>query len=246
MNVESELGTVTNNEDPSKGGAVKVVMTSVGGEEYPEWIEPIHPSGVFFHPEVGDTVEISRPAGDDITEFSEDVRYRGVHTSESEAYPKEFKENYPKRRGIKTKEGHTLILDDKTGDWLIKTFKGNHEIKLEGNGTITIKNGMSGDTIVMSSSGTTTSKATTKNHLDSPMTDLNSIPTDFLLKGTMFFSQFIPFLQAWSTLLKDVAVPPTDPNWTAHKILMAAAIDALVLAASAPATTWLSLTTRTS
>jgi len=243
MNREQSLGTVTNNEDPAKGGAVKVAIASMGGEEFPEWVEPIHPAGVFFHPEVGDTVHLDMPEGDDLTEFSEEVRYAGKHTAEAEAYPDEFKENYPHRRGFKTKKGHVLILDDKTGDWLIKTYKGEHEIKLEADGTVTIKNGQSGDSIVMSPSGTVTTTAMVKNVLASPMTDLNAVPTDFLLKGTTFFASFVTtFLQTWKQALELVVPPPLDPNWIAYKAAMTPAVNALISAAAG----WVSLTTRTS
>ncbi len=110
--IETCLATVTNVSDPAKGGAIKVALTAIGGDEYPEWIEPIHPHGVLSHPVVGDTVELVMPEGDDITEFASEVRYLGVVTSE-EGYPTEFAKNYPHRRGVKTPGGHLLLFDDK-------------------------------------------------------------------------------------------------------------------------------------
>jgi hypothetical protein len=188
MNREQTLAVVTNNKDPAKGGAIKVALASMGSEEYPEWVEPIHPAGVFFHPEPGDTVHMDIPEGADITEFSEEVRYHGKVTSETEAYPDEFQTNYPDRRGFQTKKGHTLILDDKTGDWLIKTAETGHEIKLEGEGTVTIKNGKTGDTVVMGSGGVCVTSATTKLG--------GAAAVDALVKGTTFKASFAAMVAA--------------------------------------------------
>lgn len=130
MEVESTLGTVVDNDDPGKGGAIQVALPDLGGDTYPEWIEPIHPAGVFFHPKPGDTVAVVTPAGDAITEASDEARYQGKVTAEQEGYPEEFKTNYPDRRGFKTPQGHLVIFDDKTGDVVIKNGKTGVEVKL--------------------------------------------------------------------------------------------------------------------
>jgi len=234
MSNESILGIVTNNNDPSRAGAVKVAINVIGGEEYPEWMDYVSPSGYFAAPEVGDVVEVSIPQGDTITEFSDDVRCRGVMTTGSAGFPDEFKENYPSRKGIYTKKGHYIILDDKTFDLKIKTADIGHEINMLGDGSITIKSGSSATSIKIESNGDVKINAT--------KTDLNVSASDYLIKGTTFFTNFVTtFLNAWSSAISNITPPPTDTNWAAYKTAMSA----LLLQLLTDSAGWVSTSTRT-
>lgn len=221
---ETTLAIVTNEADPAKGGAVRVAMQDIGGDEYPEWVEPVMPACLFFHPSPGDTVDVSRPAGDDITEHSEEVRYRGVLTAETQGYPEEMRTHYPKRRGIKTPAGHLVVFDDEDG-------------------TILIKSGTADASVTISPAGDVTVRGVAKVHLDAPASDLNRAPTDFLLKGTKFFADLVTtFLPALVLALQDNTFTPTDPNWIAFRTAAIALIGTLITGSA----TWVSTTTRTS
>jgi len=220
MKVESMLGTVTSNEDPAKAGAIRVTMPEIGGEEFPEWIEPIFASGWFWPPEPGDTVVLKTPEGEDLSEFTEAVIYEGRLISEGEGIPEEFKINYPSRRGFKTKEGHLLIIDDKDKDIILKTAYG-HEINLLESGSVEVSNA-NGSKVVIEQTG--------KIHVDAPETDLSDTSTDYVLKGTQFKTDFLVFLNAWKTALMNSSPPATDPNWIAYKSAMQALVATLVTA----------------
>lgn len=112
---EQTLGTVVNIDDPAKAGRIMVNIESMDGQAFPEWIEPEFPAGMVVMPEVGDIVALTMPEGEDIIEFAEEVRYTGVVLNESNPVPDEFKPDYPKRRGWKTKSGHLIILSDVDG-----------------------------------------------------------------------------------------------------------------------------------
>jgi len=115
MKTENQQGTVTNIDDPAKAGRIKVALQSMDGQEYPEWVEPVWPGGWIAIPEVGDTVELTLPEGEDIVEFAEEVRYLGKVLTGAHPVPEDFKENYPKRRGFRSPAGHTIIFDDDDG-----------------------------------------------------------------------------------------------------------------------------------
>lgn len=135
MITEHPTATVTSNKDPAKAGRIKVELADLDGQEYPEWLEPILPGGLWVCiPEPGDTVECVLPEGEDKIEFASEVKYRGVVLDPANPVPSEFKTNYPNRRGFKTRAGHLLIVDDKAG-------------------TLTLTNGNSGITIEMDSAG---------------------------------------------------------------------------------------------
>lgn len=235
MSNESILGIVTNNNDPARAGAVKVALNVIGGEEYPEWMDYISPSGFFSAPEVGDVVEVSIPQDDSITEFSDNVRCRGVLTTGQTGFPDDFKQNYPFTKGIYTKQGHKIILDDKTFDLKIKTANLGHEINLLGDGSISIKSGSSQTNITIEKDGSV--------KINASKTDLNVSANDYLLKGTTFFTNFVTtFLNAWSIAIADTTLPITDANWGAYKTAM----KAFILQLLTDSANWVSTTTRTS
>lgn len=202
MKTDRSMAAVLGIEDPAKGGAVKVGMPELGGDEYPEWIEPVCPAGVFFHPEVGDTVAVDMPEGEDVTEFSEEVRYLGKLIAETEGYPDNFKTNYPYRRGLQTKGGHALIFDDKSGSEEIKLVEGKtgNYVSITGKGEIKIGNVKAGSEIVMSASGAITITPASPLTLDGIDVRLSKTATDYIVKGTTFNSSLGTYLTACATL----------------------------------------------
>lgn len=116
MKTEPLKGIVQSVNDPAKAGRIKVSLANMDGQIYPEWIEPVFLPGWISMPEVGDTVEIFLPESEDLIEFPEEVRYKGKILDDANSAPVEFKQNYPFRRGYKTKGGHLLIFDDKQGN----------------------------------------------------------------------------------------------------------------------------------
>jgi len=60
----------------------------------------------------------------------------------------------PEKRGVKTKAGHLILFDDKSGEELIRVFEGvhSHEILLDKNG-ITVTDGVNSHTLKFDSSG---------------------------------------------------------------------------------------------
>lgn len=114
MQKKTTVGKVVNVQDPAYAGRITVELAEVGGKEYPEWVEPIILSGWLWLPEPGDNVEVEIPSDtDDLVEFADEVKWRGIVYDQDSPVSGEFKENYPKRRGFKTKAGHVLIVDDK-------------------------------------------------------------------------------------------------------------------------------------
>ena len=116
METEKLLGTVTNIDDPAKAGRIKVACSTMDGDEWPLWVDAVFPRGWVVMPEVGDTVEVELPTGDDAVEFPEEARYKGHALDDKHATPDDFKKNYPKRRGFYTDGGHLLIFDDTSGE----------------------------------------------------------------------------------------------------------------------------------
>lgn len=115
MKTEHPIGIVTSIKDQAKAGRIRVRLPEMDDDEWGEWIEPLFPPGWVLMPEPGDSVEIVLPEGEDKIEFSDEVRYRGQLLNDANPVPAEFKKNYPRRRGFKTKAGHLLIFDDTPG-----------------------------------------------------------------------------------------------------------------------------------
>lgn len=119
--------TVTNVDDPLKVGRVKVKCPGLvrSDRELPYWLAPSFPfvsskaAGWFFPPDVGDQVEIevtdaakSDEIGGESSISAPNARYRAYLYNDAQQLPDEFKENYPKRRGVKTPGGTILLFDD--------------------------------------------------------------------------------------------------------------------------------------
>jgi hypothetical protein len=123
-------GKVTNTDDPAKAGRIKVALAELDGAEFPDWVDPVFAPGWLWLPEPGDTVSIILPDGEDLIEFSDEIRWTGQLFDQDNPHPDEFKPNYPQMRGFKTKAGHILIVDDKDKIVSLKTPAG-HELLLD-------------------------------------------------------------------------------------------------------------------
>jgi hypothetical protein len=123
-------GVVTNIKDPTFSGRIKVALPQMDGGEFPEWIAPVSTPGWLWLPEPGDTVLVSLPSGEDLVEFADELRWIGQVFDEDNQHPKDFKANYPKVRGFKTKAGHTLLVDDEDKKITLST-KSNYNITID-------------------------------------------------------------------------------------------------------------------
>lgn len=129
-------GVVKDNKDPAKSGRIMVTLPSMGGDDYPDWVNPVWPEGWLWVPEVGSEVDLVLPEGVDAVEFASEVFYKGKVLDETQAIPSELQTNYPRRRGFKTKAGHILIVDDKAGTFTIKNGKDGITLEMDGKGTL--------------------------------------------------------------------------------------------------------------
>lgn len=116
--------------------------TLTGDKEFPIAAEPCFPIagqngfGFFAVPEPGDIVEIEI---DDAVEHPQ-PRWRCSIYSSVDEIAREFRKNYPKRMGFRTKTGHVLIWDDTEGAeevFFEHTF--GSRIKFSTNGNISFK-----------------------------------------------------------------------------------------------------------
>ncbi len=211
------------------------------GDQYPLPVEAVMPPGLIAHPHPGDTLEIELPEGEDIVEHPHEAKWLGKRWDDANDYPAKFKENYPDRRGFYTPGGHYLIFDDKDGFVLIETeaeqkltmdddneaitletTKGTRLILDDKNGLMSLVNdGGLGDSFSNDASGNSVIEATTKATIAAPLTDLNDISTDFLIKGTTYNVQeqllvtsFYQAHQKWLALIaKWVALASSGGPW---------------------------------
>jgi hypothetical protein len=127
-------GVVTDNKDPDSLGRIQVVCNTVGQTEAPDvWAMPAtmgggNRRGMFFVPEVGDSVWVSFYEGDaDLPEVYWGGWYGEVA---DEPFPKSDpaeptdvpirlapkpKGSYPEKKGFTTRAGHSLIFSDEDG-----------------------------------------------------------------------------------------------------------------------------------
>jgi hypothetical protein len=197
MTFEIQDAIVTSNKDPALANRIKVALQDMDGQEFPEWLEPVFPPSWYGTPEPEQKVKVLIPAGMDLIEFAHMVRYIGVVWDEETPVPADFQTNHPYRHGAQTKAGHTLIFDDKSGDIFLWNGKTSDYLKLKNNNRVEIKAAVKFlvDTI------TAELKATAKTHLNSPLTDLSDVSTDFIIKGTTFNVQVGLLYTLWSVYL---------------------------------------------
>jgi uncharacterized protein involved in type VI secretion and phage assembly len=117
-------GDVVRNDDPQNRGRIMVQVPTVGHISALEvWVDPIFDGaggnrGVFWPPEVGDSVRVFFEGGD----ASKPCGYHGGWYG-TEDVPEEFATSdqgqefkVPERRGLMTRGGHSLVFDDTDGE----------------------------------------------------------------------------------------------------------------------------------
>lgn len=128
--IEKYDAVVVSIDDPDQRGRIMVACVGLLNDELatiPQWIEPNLQWGFFVVPDVGEIVEIETIEGNDQDEsFGQsslenmEIRWTGrrswtdeeVEDGEARSLPEYFKENYGKRRGFATPNGHILFFDD--------------------------------------------------------------------------------------------------------------------------------------
>lgn len=120
-NIESDLGIGASSLDGStgpnlRGGIYFQCAQLLEDMEYPIPALPMFPHEFFSVPNIEDTIEIEIDLSDD----NPQPRWRCVIYNLDDDVPEEFQENYPNRRGLKTKAGHYLYFDDKENQLTIK------------------------------------------------------------------------------------------------------------------------------
>jgi len=126
--VHNAIVTRNTDEDLGEGlrGAIFFEAATLFEGEYPLPAEPCFPfagsgdvgSGMFWVPEVGDEIEVEVLVHDDNTPYDTsdaelpEPRYRCMVYSVNADIADEFKINYPKRMGWKSRSGHIWLFDD--------------------------------------------------------------------------------------------------------------------------------------
>lgn len=116
------FGKVLDNEDPNKGGGLKVQVDALvhGTELLDAYIPPTFPfagnnQGFFFLPEPGEFVEVEIESHEERSVEDLSARWRACLYSDKDAIPEEFLSDPTKRGGIKFGD-NKLILFEKTKD----------------------------------------------------------------------------------------------------------------------------------
>lgn len=156
--IEKHTGTVVDNDDPEKNGRLTISCPTVVGNDVLEWclpkfhfVDSANNAGAFWVPNVNSEVEVEISA-------DEDAEVNGLEAKwicsvyPFGTVPTEFQQNYPQRRGWKTKAGHLLYFDDTDGEnvfyykhpsgtEIVVTNSGNIELKPTGTQSVLIGDG---------------------------------------------------------------------------------------------------------
>lgn len=140
---------VVRNDDPELRGRIQIVCPEVGHRESspPDiWVSPSFPNagaghGMFWPPEVGDSVRVAFEAG----QASKPIVYWGGWYGENEV-PTELGHgagDLPTIRGFKTPGGHVLQFSDEPGDEAIRLLfqEGAASLSFEPDRTVLLENG---------------------------------------------------------------------------------------------------------
>jgi len=117
-------GVVTSNQDPDKRGRIQVHCPQVGQASAPDkWIMPAFAGsgnrrGMFFAPEVDDTVWVSFYEGDPAKPEVYWGGWFGVPTPGTTDVPDALaqKTDFPEKKGFVTRAGHMLVFNDEAGN----------------------------------------------------------------------------------------------------------------------------------
>jgi uncharacterized protein involved in type VI secretion and phage assembly len=133
------IGLVTNVNDPKKNGQVKVHFPWLDDQHESDWIRIAttmsgNGRGTFFMPEVNDEVLVAFEHGDARFPYIVGFLWNG-----KDAAP----ETDVNKRTIKSKAGHTVVLDDSNGgEKIVVKSSSGHQIALDdtsGGKTITVQ-----------------------------------------------------------------------------------------------------------
>jgi hypothetical protein len=125
---EYHTGIVMENDtDSDKKGILKIECPTIATGEALEcepifhYVDSAKQAGSFWIPEVGSQVEVEIECEEDSEVTDLNPRWKCT-VYPTGTVPEVFQENYPKRRGWRTPEGHILYFDD-TEDELIMTYE---------------------------------------------------------------------------------------------------------------------------
>src|SRR5436309_3371122 len=128
-------GEVTDNVDPQQLGRIKVRVPSVFGLDLEVMARPCMPYGHFFIPHVGCKVWVEFEAGDPNFPLWVGAWYP------SGGPPAEAAQTPPDNRVIQTPSGHTIEIQDKSGEEKITIrHKLNSFIAIDKDGSVIIGN----------------------------------------------------------------------------------------------------------
>jgi len=110
---ESQVAVVKENNDPDKLGRIRVQFKWQAGEEMSPWIRQVtnHASGdrgIYFVPEIGDEAYMDFEQGNPDRPYMVGAKY---HANT----PPEFFDPDNNFKSIKTRSGHTILLNDESG-----------------------------------------------------------------------------------------------------------------------------------
>jgi hypothetical protein len=180
-------GIVQDNRDDQTLGRLKVSVPAIFPEEETVWASPALPYGYFFVPENGTKVYVEFEGGDQAYPLWTAVQYvQGEWAAEAEADP-------PQLRVLKTAAGHLLIFDDKAGSIELRDGVNGHTLLLDGSG-IAVTDGVNGHTITLAagkvtveaSGGSLELKAgTSRAELSAGSVTVDAGPGSVTVSGTM-------------------------------------------------------------
>ena len=127
-------GTVTDIADPERRGRIRATAPALLGDglELPDWIEPTFPfagpgCGLFLVPPVGAAVELEHVVGaadDDVPGtaplLNPQYRWRAGLWRSTADVPEDFLRDYPRRLGLRSPGGATVVLDDAGSRLILK------------------------------------------------------------------------------------------------------------------------------
>jgi len=156
-------GFVQDRDDKEQLGRLKVTVPSVLGDAITGWAWPAVPYaganlGFFFLPQVNDLVWVEFVEG----ELEHPIWSGGGWTKPggTTEVPDEAKANYPDTQVLRTKAGHTIVFEDKSGsEQIVITDKSGSTITLKQDGTVSIKSKKDIELIANDGNGDITLKA---------------------------------------------------------------------------------------
>jgi hypothetical protein len=128
-------GVVTSTEDDQQRGRIKCTCPGLTGDEsteLPFFVEPTHDWGWFTIPDVDETIEIEIVASSPQDEIFGQSSLEGLNprwrakrfiNDNAPVHPDFTSENYGKRRGFATPQGHIFIIDDEAGTFRLSWMK---------------------------------------------------------------------------------------------------------------------------